>query len=156
MSVTSTERRSRWIPWVFVGAMLLVVAVNAVLVVASLTTFTGVAVSRPYERGRGYEAVLAAAARQDALGWSVEITLAEGAVLVTARDREGRPLAGDVEGLLQRPAAADSVPLAWFAVAPGRWAAPVVGAGRGQYDAKVSLTGADGSVFELRQRLLLP
>lgn len=156
MTATANERRSRWIPWVFVGAMLLVVAVNGVLVVASLTTFTGVAVSRPYERGRGYEAVLAAAARQDALGWSVAITLAEGAVQVTARDRDGGPVAAKLSGLLQRPAATASLALEWLPVAPGRWAAPVVGAGRGQWDARVQLTGTDGAVFELRQRLLLP
>ena len=35
-------KRSRWIPWIFVGGMLLVVAVNAVLVFASVSTFTGV------------------------------------------------------------------------------------------------------------------
>jgi len=156
MNAVTTERRSRWIPWVFVGAMLLVVAVNAVLVVASLTTFTGVAVSRPYERGRGYEAVLAAAARQDALGWSVAVTLAEDTVLVIAKDRDGRAVRGEVGGLLQRPAAADSVALEWLAVAPGRWAAPVVGVGRGQWDALLRLTATDGSVFEMRQRLLLP
>ena len=35
-------RRSAWIPWVFVGGMLLVVAVNGVLIVAAVDTFTGV------------------------------------------------------------------------------------------------------------------
>ena len=39
---TVRPRRSAWIPWVFVGGMLLVVAVNGVLIVAAVGTFTGV------------------------------------------------------------------------------------------------------------------
>ena len=70
--------RSRWIPWAFVGGMTLVVVVNLIMVYYAVSTFTGVTVPRSYERGRGYDEVLAEAARQDALGWQAEVTLAGG------------------------------------------------------------------------------
>lgn len=148
--------RSRWIPWVFVAGMLLVVAVNAALVYASLSTFAGVAVGRPYERGRGYEAVLSEAARQDALGWSGEVSLAEGALLVAIRDAAGRPVDGALAGVLRRPAERDEIALELLPVAAGRWAAPTLGARRGQWEARLALTGPGGAVFELRRRVILP
>ena len=33
--------RGRWIPWVFVGMMLLVFVVNGALIVSAVSTFTG-------------------------------------------------------------------------------------------------------------------
>ena len=152
-----TARRSGWIPWVFAGGMALVVAVNATLVYASVSTFAGVAVGRAYERGRGYEAVLAEAARQDALGWSVDVALSEvGVLLVTARDRDGRPVEGRLAGTLRRPAERDSLPLEPEAVAPGRWAASTAGARRGQWDVRLAVTGPGGAVVEARRRVVLP
>ena len=53
--------RGRWIPWVFVGGMGLVIGVNAILVWFALTTFTGVTTPRAYDRGRTYNDVLAEA-----------------------------------------------------------------------------------------------
>ena len=94
-------KRSRWIPWVFVGGMTLVVMVNLVLVYFAVSTFTRVTVPRSYERGRGYDTVLAEAARQDALGWQAEVALAGGALRVAATDREGRPVHGRLDGVLR-------------------------------------------------------
>jgi nitrogen fixation protein FixH len=152
-----TARSSAWIPWVFVGGMALVVAVNAALVFASVSTFAGVAVGRAYERGRGYEAVLAEAARQDALGWSVDVALSgAGILLVEAHDRDGRPIEGRLAGTLQRPAGRDGFALEPEAVAPGRWAAPIAGAHRGQWDVRLAVTGPNGAVVEARRRVVLP
>ena len=96
-------RRGRWIPRVFVGGMLAVVAVNAVLVVASVSTFIGVTVGHSYDRGCAYNTVLAEAARQDALGWRAEVAAESGALRVTVTDREGLPVAGQMDGALLRP-----------------------------------------------------
>jgi nitrogen fixation protein FixH len=93
MSATMTARRSGWIPWVFVGAMLLVVAVNGVLVFAAVDTFTGVTVGKSYDKGRAYNHVLEEAARQDALGWQPQAALEGGALRLTVRDRAGQPVA---------------------------------------------------------------
>jgi nitrogen fixation protein FixH len=103
MSTVIEPRRSAWIPWVFVGGLLLVVAVNAVLVVTAIGTFTGVTTGKAYDRGRAYNHVLAEAARQDALGWTDGVTLSAGVLRVVVRDREGNPVAGRLEGVLRRP-----------------------------------------------------
>jgi nitrogen fixation protein FixH len=151
-------RRSGWIPWVFVGGMLTVVAVNAGLVYASLSTFTGVTVGRAYERGRGYDQVLAEAARQDALGWSARVALAEdgGVLVLVAQDREGQPLrAAQVQGVLRRPLEGIDLPLDFAAAAPGRWIAAVQVPRAGQWEARLTLTGPGGQAFDVRERIFV-
>jgi nitrogen fixation protein FixH len=151
-----SPRRSAWIPWVFVGGMLTVFAVNAVMVHLAIATFPGVTVSRAYERGRGYNEVLAEAARQDALGWRAEIALAEGeALILAAADRDSRPLEAQVRGVLQRPLEGTALPLDFAPAGPGRWIAALHGARAGQWEARLTLSGPNGERLELRQRLLL-
>lgn len=151
-------RRGRWIPWAFVGGMLLVVAVNAVLIFASVSTFTGVTVGGAYDRGRAYNRVLAEAARQDALGWRAEVAAEGGALLrVSVTDREGLPVPGRLDGTLLAPLEGMELPLALVAVAPGRWQAAMPGLPRaGQWEARLTLTGPQGQRFDIRRRLVLP
>jgi nitrogen fixation protein FixH len=140
MSLTLPEpRRSAWIPWVFVGGMLIVVAVNAVLVYAALTTFAGVTTPKAYERGRLYNEVLAEAARQDALGWRLTAELREGVLRVHAADREGLPLGGRLEGVLVRPLEGNQVALDFAAAAPGLWIAAAPALRPGQWEARLRL-----------------
>lgn len=157
MSATTRDaRRSRWIPWAFVGGMLLVVAANLVMVYFAVATFTGVTVPRSYERGRGYDAVLAEAARQDALGWRAELRLEGGLLSLSASDREGRPLAGRVEGVLLRPLEGTEIPLAFTPRGGGRWAAEVQPPRRGQWEARLTLFGPGETPFDIRQRVMVP
>jgi nitrogen fixation protein FixH len=149
-------RRGRWIPWVFVAGMSVVVAVNALMVAVSLSTFSGVAVSRAYERGRGYAAVLEEAARQDALGWQEAVSVADGALHVVVRDSAGQPVPGDLTGLLRRPAEPGEHALAPVPIAPGRWVAPLPAMRPGQWEARLALAGPDGAAFDIRRRVLLP
>lgn len=149
-------RRSAWIPWVFVGGMLLVVVVNGILVWASVSTFTGVTVGRAYERGRGYDQVLAEAARQDALGWTAEVRLADGALRIGAADREGRPVPGRIEGVLLRPLEGTEVALEFRALGAGRWTAPVEVPRPGLWEARLTLWGGNGQPFDIRQRVMVP
>jgi nitrogen fixation protein FixH len=159
MSATTPDhdpRRGRWIPWAFVGGMAIVVAVNLVLVWFAVTTFTGVTVPRSYERGRGYDAVLAEAARQDALGWRADVTLAGGRLAVVATDRDGRALPGRVEGLLLRPLEGTEIPLRFAPTGGGRWAAEVTPPQRGQWEARLTLFGPDETPFDIRRRFVVP
>lgn len=149
-------RRSRWIPWAFVGGMSVVIAVNMVLVWFAITTFTGVTVPRSYERGRGYDAVLAEAARQDALGWRAEVTLVGGRLAVVATDREGRGVAGRIEGVLLRPLEGTEIPLVFAPTGGGRWAAEVAPPKRGQWEARLTLFGPNETPFDIRRRLAVP
>jgi nitrogen fixation protein FixH len=151
MSATQ-PRRSGWIPWVFVGGMLLVVAVNGGLIYAAISTFTGVAVSRPYERGRQYNQVLDEAARQAALGWQAQVVLEADALRVDMRDRDGLPLPGRLDGVLQRPIEGTTLPLEFAAVGPGVFAAPVRPK-PGQWEARLRLTGPGGHL-DIRQRVI--
>lgn len=149
-------RRSRWIPWVFVGGMLLVVAVNAVLVFASVSTFTGLTVAGSYDRGRAYNQVLSEAARQDALGWRAEVA-AEGRLLrVGVADREGLPVPGRLDGVLRAPLEGTDLSLALVAVAPGRWQAALDAPRAGQWEVRLTMTGPEGRHLDIRRRVVLP
>ena len=149
-------RRSRWIPWVFVGGMLLVVAVNAVLVFASVSTFTGVTTGHAYDRGRAYNYVLEEAARQDALGWRASVALDGGVLTVSVADREGLPVGGRVEGVLQRPLEGAELALDFAAAGPGRFIAFAPAPGKGQWEARLALHGAGGERLDIRERVIVP
>jgi nitrogen fixation protein FixH len=148
-------RRGRWIPWAFVGGMLLVVVVNFGLVWAALSTFTGVTVGKAFDRGRSYNHVLDAAARQQALGWRAEVTLAQGMVKVLVVDRDGVPVVGALEGVLLRPLQGIEEPLAFQQRSAGRFEAPATPSLPGQWEARLLLR-AGGETFDIRQRLIAP
>ncbi len=153
---TYDPRRGRWIPWAFAGGMGVVVAVNAALIFFSVSTFTGVTVPRSYERGRGYDTVLAEAARQDALGWRAEVTLVGGALNVAATDRDGRAINGRIEGVLLRPLDGTEVPLDFAPRGLGRWAAAARPPQRGQWEARLTLYGPNETPFDIRARVIAP
>ena len=162
MSDTSLSRaddfdpkRSTWIPWVFVGGMALVVVVNLVLVYAALSTFTGVTTGQSYDRGRAYNQVLAEAARQDALGWTTQVTLEGKLLAVTATDRDGLPLGGRVEGVLLRPLEGATLRLDFAAAGPGHFIAFIELPAAGQWEARLTLTGERGERRDIRQRLVV-
>jgi nitrogen fixation protein FixH len=148
-------RRSRWIPWAFVGGMLLVVVVNAVMVWFALSTFTGVSTPRAFDRGRTYNDVLEEAARQDALGWRARVSLAGGIVTVEIRDRADAPVHGQLLGALHRPLNREALPLHFSEYGPGRFTAEAVNLPAGQWEARLVLHAAEGR-FEVRQRVFAP
>jgi nitrogen fixation protein FixH len=152
------SRRSRWIPWVFVGGMLLVVAVNSVLVSAAVSTFTGTTAGHAYDRGRTYNHVLEEAARQRALGWSAELSWKGDQLLLHVRDREGLSLTldTDVAGLLHRPLQGREVPLGFHPIGEGAWAATPHVPEPGQWEARLTLTRPDGARLQVSRRLMLP
>ena len=149
-------QRSRWIPWVFVGGMGLVLLVNIGLVYSALSTFTGVTVGQAYDRGRAYNHVLAEGARQDALGWRASVTLTGTTLVVTARDGTDQPVAGLLEGVLRRPLEGRDVPLSFTAQGDGVWRLQVPTLPAGQWEARLSLRDASGQHLDIRQRVVLP
>ncbi len=154
-SMPFDPRRSRWIPWVFVGGMLLVVVVNGGLVYAALSSFTGLTTGKAFDRGRTYNQVIQEAARQEALGWQARVTFQAGAVSVAVVDRSGQPVAGVLHGYLQRPLDGTQVPLAFRQDGAGRFRAPAEPPLPGQWEARLLLRGTGGDVFEIRQRLIV-
>lgn len=147
--------RGRWIPWVFVGGMLVVVVVNGVLIFQALSTFTGVSVGHAYDRGRTYNKVLAEAARQDALGWTLSARLDGGLLVVNARDRGDAPVQGVLEGHMLRPLDGERVALPSTA-ATGHFPVELPALRAGLWEFRGLLVSAQGERHELRQRFTLP
>lgn len=157
--------RDTWIPKVFVGGMLVVVLVNAGLVYAALSTFTGVTVERSYERGRGFNQVLAARDRQEALGWQAELRWqpgeapGTGRLHLSLRDGEGAALNNvAVEGALVGPLDAVRLRLQLVQVGAGRYEAKVVAPRPGSWEVQLTLAarGSEAARTLLAERLVLP
>lgn len=149
-------RRGHWIPFVFVGLMLLVVAVNGVLIFAAVSTFPGITSAHAYEEGRAYNRILAEATRQQALGWQAAVQWAGGRLSVTVTDRDGLPVSGQLEGILERPLEGTTHALALAAGTPGRWTASAAGLAAGQWEARLVLRGARAEKLDIRQRIVVP
>lgn len=148
--------RGKWIPWIFAGMMTLVVAVNGGLIFAALSTFTGVTTGHAYDRGRVYNHVIEEAARQAALGWTGHVALGAGRLSVVVTDREGLPVPGHLDGMLQRPLDGRELPLSFAAAAPGRWSAAVIPPAPGQWEARLTLIDSAGRHLDIRERVIAP
>ncbi|MEZ5931625.1 MAG: FixH family protein [Alphaproteobacteria bacterium] len=99
----------RWIPWLFVGLFLVVLAANGTMIGVALSTFNGLETTNAYEKGLAYNASLAAAAEQEQLGWTVSLqSRSVGArkveLAVDLADRLGQPIrSAEVRAELDRP-----------------------------------------------------
>ncbi|MBS7790027.1 FixH family protein [Roseococcus sp. SDR] len=147
--------RGRWIPWVFVGGMAVVVAVNAVLITQAIGTFTGVTVGQSYDRGRTYNHVLAEAARQDALGWTLNTRLEGGRLTVNARENSGASVRGVLEGHMLRPLDGERVALPDTA-GTGRFTIELPELRAGLWEFRGLLVSEQGARHDIRQRFTLP
>ncbi len=158
MTMIETPRKSLWIPWVFVGAMLVVIAVNGVLVTYALKSFSGLAVEKPYERGVQYNQVLAVQAHQNALGWKVE-TKVQGRMLeIHLTGRDGLPMdRATVTGDLERPLGGLApVALSFTGVGNGRYVARLDAVPQhGQWDVNATLLNG-GERYLLVERVFVP
>jgi len=152
-------RRSRWIPWIFVGGFALVVAVNGTMITFAIQSFTGLTTSEPYTKGLRFNDQLRQAHTQARLGWHLatrfESTGAQrGHLALSVVDRNGAPVSG-------------AVVIAAFARPVERGhdfslTLPSAGGGRHAADVRFPLTGAwdvryrierEGAVLEARERL---
>ena len=120
------------IPWIFVACMALVVAVNAGMVAAAISTYSGLAHDNAFGRGLAYNRLLEAQETQDRLGWRVDV---DGAAL--AGGRASLELRRPVERLAP-------VVVALEPRGEGELEGRVVLPRAGQWDARVSVRhGAD-------------
>ncbi len=158
MQSTAINRDARWMPWVFVAGMLIVVAVNGVLIFAAVGTWSGLAVERPYERGLGYNRALAAAERQEALGWAIKAEIDSGPsgarLVIEASDRDRRPLDDlRIDAVLERPLGPrETQKVELRKIAAGRYAASLPAMARGQWQARIAASNGGDTVL-LSQRL---
>lgn len=148
------ERRSRWIPWVFVAFFVVVAAVQGVLIWFALESFSGLSTDNAYQRGIAYNRTLAAEAAEAGLGWGVTLAWrpdpmvpAKGRLEVEVLDRLGQPLQGaEIKARLRRPVGPESVVETMLEPdMPGRYAVDLALPLRGQWDVDLDLTTAAGT-----------
>jgi nitrogen fixation protein FixH len=136
-----TSRAAKAMPRPFTGRHMtlilvaffgVVIVVNVFMAYKALNGFGGTVVNNSYVASQEYNGWLRAARAQKALGWSVEaIRSGDGKLVITARGRDGKPLAGVAKAVLQHPLGAiKDVPVAlsgagpWASMQPipqGRW-----------------------------------
>ena len=136
-----------WIPWVFVGAMALVVAVNGVLVYFAVREPVGIIVKNPYQDGLRYNSRLEERERQKALGWQVAAGMSGKSapsateIRVEAQDDAGRALDG-LKGRVRFDRPVERLPAIeaeLIQIGPGAYVASVVLPRPGQWEMTVDL-----------------
>jgi nitrogen fixation protein FixH len=137
-----------------------VAGVNAIMIRAAVSTFSGIETENAYQAGLSFEREMVAAEAQEALHWRVSAKVSEvaGATLVEviAADAAGRPLAGlQAAGHLVHPTDRRSdhkVPLGEDAVGTfhGRTDAVV-----GQWSLVIELSRDGTRLFRSRNRVFL-
>lgn len=150
---------SRLIAWRFfpryvAAAIGFVMVVNFAMGWTAVRTFPGLATTHGFDNSNGYDRVLAAAERQTALGWTVRHGLDGARPVITLADRTGAPLAGvRLQASVARPLGEPaSTPLAFRAVAPGRYEADTALA-PGAWDIDLTVT-AEGGAYHTTRRLI--
>ncbi len=140
------------------------IAVNAVLIISAVRTFSGLDEPKSYAQGLHFEEVLKQRAEQKARGWRAAVTatrLSAGDTLiaVTIRDPSGKQIDGlQLEAALEYPATAKKDrPLTFERETSGSYWARVAGVGQGQWTLVVKVRQANNeSPFELKRKLWIP
>jgi nitrogen fixation protein FixH len=143
---------------IFVGFFGVIIAVNVGFTVMAIRTFPGEVSRTPYEDGVAYNAKLAQLNAQARLGWRAAALAGDkGAVVVTFRDRGGRPVTGlKVAVKLERPATETGRKDAFLAeTAPGTYSARPGGL-TGVWDMSLVAHDRVGARFEAERRLTWP
>lgn len=142
------RQRGWWYPWIFVGLMGLVIAVNAVMATLAVKTFPGLQSEDAYNEGLRYNDTLAMQREQAKRGWRMDVQAASSAtadgrheaeVTVSFVDRDGYPVDHlSIDATLIRPTAADfDRTLSFERRAAGQYVANVTLPFAGQWDARI-------------------
>jgi nitrogen fixation protein FixH len=161
-AISIRAARGRWIPWVFIGGMLIVVAANGALVYFAISSWDGVVTAHAFERGAAYNRLLAAAAAEEALGWKADITYradtrTSGALTVILVGKDGQPVDRAVlSAEAQRPVEPGRpVPIALKGMGEGRYVGTASGLRAGQWDIRV-IAARDGTESHVTRRIVVP
>ncbi|MGI9499694.1 MAG: FixH family protein [Geminicoccaceae bacterium] len=148
-----------WIPWVFVGLFLLVLAANGTLVVIAVSTFTGLETTSAYEKGLAYNDRLAAVAEQESLGWKAELDVTPTGerrvgLALELVDRLDNPItSAEVEATLLRPVQeGHDMILRFDDRDDGRYGAEIDLPFPGQWDVQL-IARAHGKTYRLAERI---
>jgi len=109
-ALPTAQPRSLWryFPHFLIGGLAFVMVVNFGMVWTSLRTFPGVAALDVFDHSNAYDQVLAQAAREAALGWTVQTTAEAQRPVLTLTGADGQPIsAASVIGEARRPLGPD-------------------------------------------------
>ena len=155
------SRRSRWIPWTFVGGFGVVVAVNAVLVVFAMTSWSGLETEQAYQKGLAYNETLAAVAEQEARGWNAKLSFAQtsersGHLALLLADEGGAPVTGlEITARVVRPTVTGYDQIVALAPAGGgRYGVDLDLPLAGQWQVDLEAVGK-GAPYKLRDRIMV-
>jgi nitrogen fixation protein FixH len=70
---TTKSRRSRWIPWLFVGGFGIIIAANGIMAFFAFDSWTGLSADDPYKRGLDHNNLQAEVLKQRQLGWGIAV-----------------------------------------------------------------------------------
>ncbi len=168
MAMTKNRPDGWWYPWLFVAGFAVVLAVNSVMLYMATTTFSGLSVEKSFEKGNAYNAEIAAAEAQLALGWQGEVKvtgvrkLPEDGRLVrwafVLRDKTDQPIEGmDVRAILKRPAVRgyDQI-VALTALEPGVYGIDTELPFKGVWEVSLTAKRLGDPPYRLRHRLQIP
>ncbi len=166
-AMARARQQGWWYPWIFVAAMVVVIAVNALMATLAVRTFPGLQTEDAYNKGLRYNDTLAAGREQAKRGWRMDIEITpkahaadaarEAEVKLAFVDRDGQPLDRlNVEAAMIRPAAGGfdrtlNLDHRGSGVYVGTVTLPLAG----QWDAHVTAR-RDTDTFEATRRLFIP
>jgi nitrogen fixation protein FixH len=89
-----------WIPSCFFGMFFVIFAANAAMVGVALDSWRGLVTTDAYDKGVAYQRAIEAEKREEALGWSIDLSVEHprpkrADVTVSVTDDRGRPLDAD-------------------------------------------------------------
>jgi nitrogen fixation protein FixH len=153
--MTTRPSSYRWFPWAIAGCMGVVILVNLLLTYFAFSSSNGLVSEHPFDEGNGYNAVLATAAKEDALGWKARLGFVSsgqrrGELAMELTDRNNVPLAGvSVAARIERPVEPlPEIEVSLRDAGAGRYAAAIETSRPGQWEVHVvAARGAERSEF---------
>ena len=144
---------------ILVGFFGIIFAVNGWFLYSALSTHTGVVALEPYRKGLAYNERIAAEERQNALGWTDDLTIGrDGRIRLRLKNPSGEPVrTASVSGSIGRPASAGfDHPLA-FTEKDGVFVAEAGALPEGNWVVEAVVRAAPGQepIYRLRKRIWL-
>ena len=156
-SSTDTGRRFTGLHMLFgvvCGFFAVVIAANAALAYYAMGSWSGLVVENSYVASQNYNAVLAEARAQRALGWKSKLEASPSSLVFTVSDKSGHAIAGaKVEAELERPSSSTEDRTLVLLERPGGRYIHDGGLKPGLWNATVSVTNTAGRRYRRDFRL---
>lgn len=149
----------RAVLYAMLGFFAVIFAVNGSFVYFALSSFPGVSSDDSYKEGLAYNKTLAAAKKQNALGWKSQADLSsKDAVRIVMLGQSGKAISGlDVSAVLKRPAQ-DGLDqgLVFTESSPGHYQSPVKGLLAGRWWLEISVSQGGSRIYFKVHDLMAP